>query len=308
MFNSSNKIPAWVLLSLAANAVLVLTVIILLARGDGFSSDRLIAGNGAKNSQAAASEETASEETASEETASEETQKPKTMLGPRHQWTYEQWVAQLGREAKAAAENKPERLTILAGDSITLWFPSELLPPERSWLNQGISGETSGGLLSRLSLFEETSPETIFVMIGINDLLRGEEPETILENSRKIVSTLSWVHPEAQIVLQSILPHSAERATWNGRDRLLSIPNEQIRQINLDLEAIALVEGAYFLNLNPLFSDSGGRLRLDLTTDGLHLNRQGYLVWRGAIELFSQLELSMGMGHWALGIGESFEF
>ncbi|NER35617.1 MAG: hypothetical protein F6J93_16760 [Oscillatoria sp. SIO1A7] len=287
MFNSSNKIPAWVLLSLAANAVLILTVIVLLARGDGFSSGPLGAGNGASNSQAAASEETASEET-----ASEKTQKPKKMLGPRHQWTYEQWVAQLGREAKAAAENKPERLTILAGDSITLWFPSELLPPQRSWLNQGISGETSGGLLSRLSLFEETSPETIFVMIGINDLLRGEEPETVLENSRKIVSTLRWVHPEAQIVLQSILPHSAEGATWDRRDRLLSIPNELIREINLDLEAIALVEGAYFLNLNPLLSDPQGKLRLDLTTDGLHLNRQGYLVWRGAIELFSQLELN----------------
>ena len=279
MFNSSNKIPAWALLSLATNAVLILILVLLLARGSGSSSGALGAGDGDRpsNSRKAA--------------ASQEPRQPKGQIGPRHRWSYEQWVAQLGREAKAAAENKPERLTILAGDSITLWFPSELLPPQRSWLNQGISGETSGGLLDRLSLFDDTQPETIFVMIGINDFLRGEEPQAVLENSQRIVSDLRWVHPDAQIVLQSILPHSGEGATWEGRDRLLSIPNEQILQMNLDLEAIARLEGAYFLNLYPLFSDAKGKLRLDLTTDGLHLNRQGYLIWRAAIELFEQLEL-----------------
>lgn len=277
VFNSSNKIPAWALLSLATNAVLILTLILLLVRGSGSSSGAPGASDGPSNPGRTA--------------ASEKPRQGRSQLGPRHRWSYEQWVAQLAREAKAAAENKPERLTILAGDSITLWFPNELLPPQRSWLNQGISGETSGGLLDRLSLFDETQAETIFVMIGINDLLRGEEPQAVLENSQKIVSDLRWVHPDAQIVLQSILPHRGEGATWEGRDRLLSISNERIVQINLDLEAIARQEGAYFLDLYPLFSDATGELRPDLTTDGLHLNRQGYLVWRAAIELFEQLEL-----------------
>ena len=271
---SLNKIPSWALLSLATNGLLMLTVSVLLAKGSGSSPDRHWSAN-------------LDPETG--ETAS--VSQRKLELGPRHQWTYEQWVAQLGREAKAVAKNKPERLTILVGDSIALWFPPELLPSGKTWLNQGISGETSAGLLKRLKLLDDTDPETIYVLIGINDLIRGELPETVLENSRLIIRDLLWAHPNTQIVVQSILPHSDAGATWENRDRLLEIPNETIRQLNQELRAIAESENAYFLDLHPLFTDTNGNLRLDLTTDGLHLNRQGYWVWRSAIELFSQMKL-----------------
>lgn len=217
---------------------------------------------------------------------------PPMDLGPRQKWTYDQWVAQLEREAAAAAANKPENLAILAGDSISLWFPAQLLPVGKNWLNQGISGETSAGLLKRLPLLDNTTPSVVFVMIGINDLIRGVPPEQILENSRLIIRDLLWAHPNAKVVLQSILPHSGPLATWEGRDRLLAIPNDKIREINLSLQAIATEEGAYYLDLHPLFVDESGNLRLLLTTDGLHLNQQGYLVWRSALILFMQLQLS----------------
>ncbi|MDX2216376.1 MAG: SGNH/GDSL hydrolase family protein [Oculatellaceae cyanobacterium bins.114] len=215
-----------------------------------------------------------------------------TQLGPRHQLTYDQWVELLAQEARVVAVNQPPRLTVLAGDSLSLWFPSQLLPTERTWLNQGISGETSGGLLKRLEVFDQTRPETIFVMIGINDLIRGVEDEQILDNYQQIIRHLSAAHPRSQIVVQSILPHAAELATWEGRDRLLRVPNQRIRHLNQELAAIAHQEGAYFLNLYPLFANNQGNLRIDLSTDGLHLNPQGYLVWRTALELYSSMELS----------------
>ncbi|HAX89511.1 MAG TPA: lysophospholipase, partial [Cyanobacteria bacterium UBA11370] len=61
-------------------------------------------------------------------------------LGERHQLNYQQWVALLEQEAQVIAEQKPEHLAVLLGDSISLWFPNELLPPDQKWLNQGISG------------------------------------------------------------------------------------------------------------------------------------------------------------------------
>ncbi|MDY7021970.1 MAG: GDSL-type esterase/lipase family protein, partial [Cyanobacteriota bacterium] len=102
---------------------------------------------------------------------------------------------------------------------------------------------------------------------------------------------LRWVHPDTQIVVQSILPHSAEAATWESRDRLLAIPNSRIRLLNRKLEALATAEGALYLNLHPLFTDEDGKLRPELSTDGLHLNNNGYLVWKSGIQLFSQLKL-----------------
>ncbi len=215
---------------------------------------------------------------------------PSPELGPRHQLSYEQWVGLLGREARAIAAQPPKRLNILLGDSLSLWFPTELLPTETTWLNQGISGETSGGLLNRLDLMDQTKPEVIFVMIGINDLIRGVSNEAIAANYRGMIRYLVWAHPDSRIVVQSVLPHSGPKATWEGRDRLLAIPLEQIQNLNESLAAIALDEGAQYLNLYPLFADETGYLHPDFTTDGLHLNRNGYLVWRSALQLYSQIK------------------
>lgn len=212
---------------------------------------------------------------------------PQTQAGTRRQLTYEAWVNQLQQEAKVIAEQSPERLTVLAGDSISLWFPEELLPLERTWLNQGISGETSGGLLKRLDAFADTDPETIFVMIGINDLLRGISEQMVLDNQRQIIRDLAAAHPDAQIVVQSILPHAAE-STWEGRERLLTLPNQRIRDLNRRLETIAREEGAYFLDLYPLFANAAGDLRPELSTDGLHLNAQGYQTWSIALQVYSR--------------------
>ncbi len=270
-YHRPKPLPNWAYLSLVANALLMLAVILLLK--DYLSPiDFPISASTAQQSLAP------------------ETPSLPSGLGPRHQLTYNQWMAIMKQEANAAAQNQPEHLTILAGDSLSMWFPPDLLPKDKTWLNQGISGETTEGLLQRLKLFERTQPETIFVMIGINDLIRRSEDDSILSNQRLILQRLRRNHPDAQIVLQSILPHGGEATTWEGRDRLLAIPNSRIREINDKLAAIASEEGIQYLDLYPLFSNEQGNLRPELTTDGLHLSRQGYIVWQSALILFDRLK------------------
>ncbi len=216
---------------------------------------------------------------------------PTPQLGKRHQLSYKQWLDILKSEAAVVAAKRPQRLTVLAGDSLSLWFPTELLPETRNWLNQGISGETSSGLLKRLSLFDNTQPSRIFVMIGINDLIRGVSDSEILDNHQKIMAYLRKTHPKAQIVFQSILPHGGEEISWEGREKLLAIPNSRIRQLNEQLQAIASKEGIKYLDLQPLFANSQGNIRSNFSTDGLHLSQQGYLVWRSALQLYSDMVL-----------------
>ncbi|MGC1248336.1 MAG: GDSL-type esterase/lipase family protein [Spirulinaceae cyanobacterium] len=212
-------------------------------------------------------------------------------LGEKQKLTYQQWVDLLKQEAKVAAEKQPENLTVLLGDSISLWFPPELLPEKRYWLNQGISGEGSAGLLRRLKLIDKTNPQGIFIMIGINDLIRGVEGETVVANVELIVEYLRRNHPESTIILQSILPHSGSQSTWEGRERLLELPNRDIRDINRRLEKIAEQEEIIYLDLYSLFADDQGNLNTELTTDGLHLNPKGYELWRIALQVSSQLEI-----------------
>ncbi len=207
-------------------------------------------------------------------------------LGTRLQLNYQQWLDILNKEAKVTAQKHPANLSVLAGDSITMWFPTQLLPKDKTWLNQGISGETTDGLLKRLDLFDDTQPQTIFVMIGINDLIRGVSDEEILNHQQQIIVYLHKAHPQSQIVVQSILPHAGEETTWEGRDKLLAISNNRIQQLNQQLQAIAAKQGVKYYNLYPLFADKQGNLRTELTTDGLHLNHQGYLVWETALQLW----------------------
>ncbi|MGI0487924.1 SGNH/GDSL hydrolase family protein [Pantanalinema rosaneae CENA516] len=225
--------------------------------------------------------------------------------GVRHQFTYQQWLAQLQREAGRAAEKPPQRLIVLAGDSLSLWFPHDLLPTGVSWLNQGISGETSAGLLQRLELFDDTHPETILVMIGINDIIRGVRDATLLANQVEIIRHLKRSHPRSRIVVQSILPHGGDQipqrytkslppSPTNSTafpvwvDRLPQVPNRHIRWLNRELAAIAKEEQVEFLDLHSFFTDIRGDLRDDLSTDGLHLSQKGYKIWRSQLQKFSQ--------------------
>ena len=71
----------------------------------------------------------------------------------------------------------------------------------------------------------------------------------------------------------------------------MAIPNSRIRKLNQQLQDIATKEKVKYLNLHPLFTNKQGNLRPEFSTDGLHLNTQGYLVWSSALQMYTQIEL-----------------
>lgn len=197
--------------------------------------------------------------------------------------TYQQWQTLLAREAAAAARGQGKnRLSVIVGDSLSLWFPSDRLPQNQFWLNQSLSGDTTTGILRRLSAFAKTRPHVIYVMAGINDLKRGASNAQILKNLSQIVSRLQQTHPQAQIVVQSILP-----------TRSANFSNHRITQLNQQLEELAFQNNAFYLDLYSQMTDGAGNLHPDLTTDGVHLNVRGYETWQMAL---SQADGWMAMG------------
>ena len=188
--------------------------------------------------------------------------------------THQQWQRLLAQEARVMAQSQgSNRLNILLGDSLTLWYPSEGLSQDKFWLNQGISGENSGHIVNRLDAFAQTRADTIYLMAGINDIRNGKSDYEILSNMRNIISELRQTHPHADIVVQSILP-----------TRRADLSNSRIQQLNYHIQNIAQEEGANYLNLYNIFTDSTGQLNVDYTTDGLHLSPQGYQVWQNALQ------------------------
>ncbi|MBP0001333.1 MAG: lysophospholipase [Cyanobacteria bacterium SID2] len=184
--------------------------------------------------------------------------------------TYEQWVALLAQEAKAIAAGQGEnRLSVTIGDSLTLWLRPGLFDDDRLWLNQSIGGENTAKIRNRLTVLEETRPNSIFVMAGVNDLIGGRSDEAILTDYEEIIRQLRDHHPQARLVVQSILPTHHE-----------AVSNDRIRTLNRELRAMSQEFGAMYLDLYPHFSDERGRLRSDLTTDGIHLSNGGYELWQ----------------------------
>jgi lysophospholipase L1-like esterase len=123
--------------------------------------------------------------------------------------TYEQWQSLLIQEAKALAYGQGNnRLSVIVGDSLTMWFPTDKLSKNNLWLNQGISGENTTQILRRLKYkdFGQTRPDRIYVMAGINDLRQGAADQTIINNHRQIMRQLHKDYPQAEIIVQSILP------------------------------------------------------------------------------------------------------
>ncbi|AFZ60170.1 G-D-S-L family lipolytic protein [Anabaena cylindrica FACHB-243] len=192
----------------------------------------------------------------------------------QYKLSYQDWKSLLVMEARAISQGQgSNRLSILVGDSLSLWFPKEKLPSGKLWLNQGISGDRSEGVLRRVGAFSTTRPEVIYLMVGINDLLRGASDVSILRNHRQIIRSLRQTHPKSQIMVQSILPI-----------RRTIIPNKRIRHLNAQIALIAKQEGANYLNIHNWFTDFEGNLRSDLTTDGVHLTLEGYDVWQAALQ------------------------
>jgi lysophospholipase L1-like esterase len=206
-----------------------------------------------------------------------------TQLAPlqyRDQWqrvadspTHDQWQALLAQEAEMMARTQGERsLTVLVGDSLGLWLPLDDLPPSQLWLNQSISGETTTHMLRRLHYFAATQPRSIHIMAGINDLKTGATETQVVDNLDQIIARLKQQHPQARLVVYSILP-----------TRLHELPSDRIQRVNRQLATLTAAQAATFIDLHPAFSDDQGQLRPELTTDGLHLSPQGYTLWRAAL-------------------------
>jgi lysophospholipase L1-like esterase len=180
--------------------------------------------------------------------------------------TYQQWQSLLSQEARMmAARQGNSSVTVLVGDSLYLWLPPEHLPNDRLWLNQSISGETTGHVLRRLTYFATVRPEVIYVMTGVNDLKTGVEPSVIVSNMELMVQRLRVQHPQARIVVLSILP-----------TRWPPISATTVRRVNQRISTVVRRRGGEFVDLQSVFMDPQGLLRADLTTDGIHLSPQGY--------------------------------
>lgn len=174
-----------------------------------------------------------------------------------------------------ASEVMTKGQVIFLGNSITEGGDWASLTGLDNTLNRGIGGDITFGLLNRIEEIIKRSPEKLFVMIGVNDIGKDIPPAVIAANVDRLIREVQEGSPQTTIILQSILPVNPEYPGFPqhyNKQELVLITNQL-------LERTAAEAGIRFINLYPYFLDDRQRLDEKLTTDGLHLNAEGYLRW-----------------------------
>ena len=121
-------------------------------------------------------------------------------------------------------------------------------------------------------------PSKCFLMIGVNDLNYGASVEMTLDHYDALLADLSGLEEslEMRTYVLSVLPVREGEMAY-------ATANEQIRQLNEGIAALAQQYGMTYVDLHPLFADEAGMLKAVYSYDGLHLTELGYERWVEAI-------------------------
>ena len=174
---------------------------------------------------------------------------------------------------------------IFLGDSLTSQYEwPEAFGHRLVILNRGIGGDTSAGVLKRISNIQDLHPQVVFLMIGANDAqsLRYEPADTV-QNYRKIIAAIQQSSPNVRIYLEGILPSRTPKFNRWGDE------------VNQGLQQLVDGHSVLFVNLRPAFLDPDQLLDRRYTCDGLHLSASGYQLWRAQIKpVMDQLPTKLG--------------
>jgi len=165
---------------------------------------------------------------------------------------------------------------VMIGDSLTDAAEWREMFPQLSIVNRGIDNDTTDGVLERLDDIAAARPRLAFVMIGVNDFSNAHAGvDGVLSNYRAIVARLQ--RAGIKVVIESTLPCNETLGKWKSCKAI----NGKIRKLDGQLAKLASADVAY-ADLAALLTDAHG-VKKAFTYDGVHLNGEGYRIWRDAI-------------------------
>ena len=173
----------------------------------------------------------------------------------------------LFRDGPGAGRERRVGTTVFLGDSITEFCDLAAYYPGLDAVNEGISGDTTGGMLERLERVYADAPKAVVILGGINDILSGGEDGQVVENLSAIVRNIHERLPGAKIAVQSVYPIAeGEDLYFTGR----------IQAVNARLEALAEELDFRYIDVFSVTRTEDGRLNGAYSDDGLHPNSAGY--------------------------------
>ena len=166
---------------------------------------------------------------------------------------------------------------IFMGDSITEEW-GRIMPEffsNKQYINRGIGGQTTPQMLIRFRQdVIDLNPEAVVILAGTNDIAGNTGPSSvkmIIDNLMSMAEIAS--KQNIQVFMSSILP--VFRYPWN---KSIIEPFKKIAEINNFMKDFSNREKLVYVDYHSHMVDSRPGLKLELTTDEVHLNQAGYIV------------------------------
>lgn len=172
-------------------------------------------------------------------------------------------------------EKAAEHSIVLLGDSIIKYFKSEEYYQNTNIINRGIPGDTAVGVLDRINQVIKIKPNLVILNIGSNDIVLTKENsiDNIVRRILKIKYTLESEIQGIKVYVVSLLPVLRDHKI-SSKSYIRERTNEIIDQINEQLLLYTSI-----IDVNSYLKDIDGNLKLEYTTDGIHLSSEGYYVY-----------------------------
>jgi len=143
------------------------------------------------------------------------------------------------------------------------------------FLNQGISGDSTQGVLWRLKNGVgqlAKKPKVIVLMIGTNN--NGNNAEEIAEGIGAVILEMRTDFPDAKIILNGIFPRGATTTDSNRR---------KVAQVNSIIAKLDDQKHVFFTDLTSKMVDAQGALIGFRKSDNLHPVEEGFDIWISSV-------------------------
>ena len=188
------------------------------------------------------------------------------------------WEADIKKFEEADRQQPPAKGAVLfvGSSSIRMWKDLAEDFPATKVINRGFGGSQARRipLITPDRIIIPYQPRMILLYAGDNDLAAGKTPQQVFDDYKAFVSRVRAKLPDAKIAYISIKPSLA-------RVKLM----EQMRATNELIRGYAAKgKNLVFIDVfTPMLNQSGQPRPELFIQDGLHMNREGYDIWRKVI-------------------------
>lgn len=198
-------------------------------------------------------------------------------VGRAQQSPANRWEAEIRKFEESDRRNPPAEGAVLfiGSSSVRLWQSLAEDFPGTKVINRGFGGsEIADSTFYVERIVAPYRPEMVVLYAGDNDLANGKTPRQVFEDYKAFVGRVRRKLPAAKIAFISVKPSPARasllRSQREANGLIKEYASRDKRLIYIDV-------------FTPMLGGDGSPRPELFGPDGLHLNEEGYRLWKSVI-------------------------